>query len=73
VLRRIEIEYWRSAFFHAEILIKAARLGYRLVEVEVCYAPRASGRATGARPRLIGRTVRDMFCFWWRWVWQKRS
>jgi len=67
VLRRIEIEYWRSAFFHAEILIKAARLGYRLVEVEVCYAPRASGRATGARPQLIARTVMDMLRFWRRY------
>jgi glycosyltransferase involved in cell wall biosynthesis len=73
VLRRVGLEYWRSAFFHAEILIKAQRLGYRLVEVEICYVPRASGRATGARPRLIGRTVQDMFRYWWRWVRQKRS
>ncbi|MCX6031140.1 MAG: glycosyltransferase family 2 protein [Chloroflexi bacterium] len=66
VLRRVRVEYWRSAFFHAEILIKAKRLGYRLVEADIHYVLRASGRATGAQPRLIARTVRDMLAFWWR-------
>jgi len=68
VLRRIKIEYWRSAFFFAVILIKARALGYRLVEVEVQYRPRATGRATGANRKLIARTVRDMLRFWWRGV-----
>ena len=49
VLRRMRIEYWRSAFFHAETIIKAKALGYRLVEVEIGYVPRASGQATGAQ------------------------
>jgi glycosyltransferase involved in cell wall biosynthesis len=66
VLRAMQIEYWRSAFFHAETIIKAKALGYRIVEVEVSYVPRASGRATGARPRLIAATVRDMLKFWAR-------
>jgi len=33
----------------------------------VRYAPRASGRATGARPQLIARTVMDMLRFWRRY------
>lgn len=66
VLRALTIDYWRSAFFHAEILIKASRLGCRLVEVDVRYAPRTSGRATGANAALIVRTLRDMFHFWLR-------
>jgi len=73
VLREMRIEYWRSAFFHAEVLIKAAAMGRRLVEVEVTGVPRASGRATGARFGLISRTVRDMFRYWWRWVRNERS
>jgi hypothetical protein len=68
VLRRMKIEYWRSAFFHAEMIIKARALGYRLVEVEISYVPRASGQPTGARPKLLIRTVRDMLRFWGRWV-----
>jgi glycosyltransferase involved in cell wall biosynthesis len=67
-LRGIDIEYWRSAFFHAEILIKARDLGYRIVEVEVRYVPRTSGRASGARWKLIGRTGRDMIHYWTKWI-----
>jgi glycosyltransferase involved in cell wall biosynthesis len=66
VLRQMEVEYWRSAFFHAEILIKAKRLGYRLVEADIHYVPRVSGRATGAKVGLIVRTVRDILRFWLR-------
>jgi glycosyltransferase involved in cell wall biosynthesis len=66
VLRRIKIEYWRSAFFYAEILIKAKALGYRLVEVEIRYLPRSGGHATGARWKFIAHTMRDMIAFWWR-------
>jgi glycosyltransferase involved in cell wall biosynthesis len=67
VLRQMRIEYWQSAFFHAETLIKAKALGYRLVEVEIGYVPRATGRATGARPRVILRTLCAMLSFWLRW------
>ncbi len=66
-LREMKLEYWRSAFFHAEILIKARALGRKLVEVEIHYVPRRVGHATGARWRLILRTVRDVFHFWLRW------
>lgn len=67
VLRQVGVTCWRSAFFFAEILIKARALGYRLTEVEIRYVPRASGRATGASPRLIAATGREMVRFWWRW------
>jgi len=68
VLRSLEVEYWRSAFFLAEILIKARALDFRLVEVEVLYAPRLAGRATGAKLRLVFLTLWDLFRFWLRWV-----
>jgi glycosyltransferase involved in cell wall biosynthesis len=68
VLRRMRVEYWRSAFFHAETLIKARGLGCRLVEVEISYVPRSSGRATGARVGMILRSLRDLFAFWVRWT-----
>jgi len=69
VLRKMTIEYWRSAFFHAEVIIKAKVLGWRATEVEINYVPRTTGRATGARWRAIIRTVRDIFHFWLRWLW----
>jgi glycosyltransferase involved in cell wall biosynthesis len=68
LLREINIEYWRSAFFLPEILIKARDLGKRLVEVEIRYAPRISGKPTGAKFALILRTVLDMFHFWICWA-----
>jgi glycosyltransferase involved in cell wall biosynthesis len=68
VLQQIEIEYWRSAFFLAEILIKAKALGYRLVQVEILYTPRLTGRPTGAKLALVVRTVFDIIHFWLRWV-----
>ena len=68
VLEEIEIEYWQSAFFLAEILIKAKNHGGRLVQVEIRYAPRLNGKPTGARLMLVVRTVRDILRFWLRWL-----
>jgi glycosyltransferase involved in cell wall biosynthesis len=68
LLHEIDIEYAGSAFFLAEILIKAKALGKRLVEVDIKYAPRVSGKATGAKFRLIFLTVRDIARFWLKWV-----
>jgi len=67
MLREMKIEYWQSAFFLAEVLIKAKALGYWLVEVEIRYIPRRAGRATGVRGTAICHTVRDMLHFWLRW------
>ena len=68
VLRGIRIEYGRSAFFLAEVLIKARDLGYQLVEVEIRYAPRLSGKPTGDKLKLLVTTVIDIFRFWLRWL-----
>ena len=68
VLRSMDIQYWHSAFFHAEILIRARDLGYQLTEVKIHYIPRASGSATGANWRLVSRTGRDMLQYWAKWI-----
>jgi len=68
-LEEIEIEYWHSAFFLAEILIKANRRGRQLVQIEIRYAPRLNGKPTGSKLLLIVKTVRDILRFWVRWVW----
>lgn len=67
VLDSFDVRYWQSAFFYAEILIKAKALGYRLKEVEIAYTPRTSGKATGARFGFILRTAIDMLAFWLSW------
>jgi glycosyltransferase involved in cell wall biosynthesis len=51
----------RGATFSAELLIKARRHGFRIVELPVSHYPRKAGQATGARPRVILRALRDLF------------
>jgi glycosyltransferase involved in cell wall biosynthesis len=73
LFREIEIEFYHSAFFFAEILIKARARGYRLTQVDIRYIARAAGRATGANLGLILRTGGDMMRFWLHGDWRKRN
>jgi glycosyltransferase involved in cell wall biosynthesis len=50
-----------GAFFSAELLIKLAARGARVVEVGVPHHPRTAGSPTGAKPSVVFRAVRD---FW---------
>ena len=50
-----------GAFFSAELLIKLRSAGRRVAEVGVPHYPRTAGSATGAKPSVVFRAVRD---FW---------
>jgi len=50
-----------GAFFSAELLIKLQAAGQRVAEVGVPHYPRTAGSATGAKPQVVLRAVRD---FW---------
>jgi hypothetical protein len=50
-----------GAFFSAELLIKLQAADRRVAEVGVPHYPRTAGSATGAKPQVILRAVRD---FW---------
>jgi glycosyltransferase involved in cell wall biosynthesis len=50
-----------GAFFSAELLIKLRAAGHRIAEVGVPHYPRVAGSATGAKPSVVLRAVRD---FW---------
>jgi glycosyltransferase involved in cell wall biosynthesis len=50
-----------GAFFSAELLIKLRAAGRTIVEVGVPHHPRTAGSATGAKPSVVVRAVRD---FW---------
>jgi glycosyltransferase involved in cell wall biosynthesis len=50
-----------GAFFSAELLIKLKARGRRIDEVGVPHYPRTAGSATGAKPQVVFRAVRD---FW---------
>jgi glycosyltransferase involved in cell wall biosynthesis len=49
-----------GATFSAELLIKARRNGYRLIEHPVTHRPRRAGKATGANPQVIMRAFQDI-------------
>ena len=63
-----------GAFFSAELLIKLGAAGRTIAEVGVPHYPRTAGSATGAKPSVIGKAVRD---FWrlrlYMWVNRARS
>lgn len=50
----------RSAFISPELLIRARRAGFRVVEVGVPHHPRPAGRPKGATPKVIARTVAEI-------------
>jgi len=53
-----------TVFMVPEILIRAHELGFRFAELDIGYHPRVFGEATSGRPRIILRSLRDMFRFW---------
>jgi glycosyltransferase involved in cell wall biosynthesis len=61
-----------GAFFSAELLIKLQAGGGRVAEVGVPHYPRTAGSATGARPRVVLRAVRDFWLLRFR-LWANRE
>lgn len=51
----------RSAFISPELLIRAQMAGVQVVEVGVPHYPRAAGRPKGATPKVIARTIKEIF------------
>ena len=50
----------RAAFISPEIVIRAKRAGFKIVEVGVPHHPRVAGRPKGAPPKVIARTIGEI-------------
>jgi glycosyltransferase involved in cell wall biosynthesis len=61
-----------GAFFSAEVLIKLRAAGRTVAEVGVPHYPRTAGSATGAKPQVIIRAVRDFWLLRLR-MWANRA
>ena len=61
---RLKVEARSTAFLTPEALIRARDLGYVIREVEVEYLPRRAGSASSGKPKVIIRSLGDMFRFW---------
>lgn len=57
----------RGAMINAEIVYKLSRAGYTYTEVGVQHLPRKAGKATGAKPSVIMRALREMFVYAQKW------
>jgi glycosyltransferase involved in cell wall biosynthesis len=57
----------RTPFLCSEMLYKAVEAGFSIKEIGIPYLPREAGKATGGNPRLISRTMFEIFTFWFRW------
>lgn len=57
----------RGAMINAELLYRLTQAGYSYREIGVHHHPRQGGRATGARPSVILRAMRELFIYARRW------
>jgi glycosyltransferase involved in cell wall biosynthesis len=54
----------RGVFLLEEILVRAARRGFVVREIQSFYIPRRSGKAKGSHPATILKTIYEMAAFW---------
>ena len=59
-----KLESERGAFISSELLIKAKKKGYRIVEIPVTHYPRLKGEGTGAKLNVIIKSFADLFRLW---------
>ena len=57
----------RGTMINVEIIYKLARAGYTYTEVGVQHLPRRAGKATGAKPAVILRAIRELFLYAEKW------
>lgn len=59
---RLESE--RGAFISSELLIKAKKNGFKIVEIPVTHYPRTAGKGTGRNISVIFKSFVDLFRLW---------
>lgn len=59
-----KLESERGAFISSELLIKAKKNRFKIVEIPVHHYPRREGEATGAKLNVIIKSFIDLFRLW---------
>lgn len=59
-----QLESERGAFISSELLIKARKAGFKMVEIGVYHYPRTEGKGTGANLNVIVKSFVDLFRLW---------
>jgi len=60
------LESRRGGMVNPELLAKAKRAGFRIVEIGVHHYPRTTGVQTGANLKVIFKSFSDLFKLWWK-------
>ncbi len=53
-----------SGMTATELLVKAKKSGFKIIEIPVTHYPRQAGRQTGADPQVIWRSIKESFRLW---------
>lgn len=61
-----KLESNRGAFISSELLIKAKKGGFKIVEIPITHYPRIAGRGTGRHLKVIIQSFVDLFKLWWK-------
>lgn len=65
VIQKIDrLESMRGAFISSELLIKAKKAGFSIVEIPVTHYPRTKGEGTGRNLNVIIKSFTDLFKLW---------
>lgn len=64
VLESAEFDSRSAGFLPAEMLVRARDQGFRTTEVPITYHPRKAGTSVMGHPRVVWRSLHDMFTFW---------
>lgn len=59
-----KLESERGAFIESEMLIKAKKAGFKIVEIGVHHYPRVAGHGTGADFNVIVQSFSDLYKLW---------
>lgn len=62
----------RGAMINTEMIYKLTHAGYTYTEVGVRHLPREEGQATGAKPAVILRALRELALYAWKWSKEQR-
>ncbi len=62
------LESERGAFISSELLIKAQKKGFKIVEIPVTHYPRAGGTGTGRDIKVILNSFKDLMKLWMKLV-----
>jgi glycosyltransferase involved in cell wall biosynthesis len=60
------LEAQRGAFISSELLIKARKSGFKIVEIGVHHYPRRQGQPTGRNINVIIKSFSDVIKLWWK-------